>query len=185
MMRYFILRDDVTIPNRWHLGEVSPGNDEEPLELWVGKRMQNNKTLFTEITDPGRSLDFCLTSFATPVATTKLASAIEAIAGDDVQRLPVYIKGHEGFEVLNAVRVLECLDEDRSKFLKWTEKDHRADLAGEYRSIPLLRIRSAEVPNDAHFFRIKGSFIELIVSEDVKLAMEDAGCLGAKFQDVT
>ena len=40
--------------------------------------------------------------------------------------------------VLNSLRVLRCIDEERSEFVKWTKQDHRADLAGQYRQITKL-----------------------------------------------
>jgi hypothetical protein len=78
----------------------------------------------------------------------------------------------------------DCLDEKRSEFTKWTKNDHRADLAGQYRMVTRLRILTEQVPRDAHFFRVEGWRIALIVSEGVKEAMERVGCLGAKFVEV-
>jgi len=114
-----------------------------------------------------------------------LAHVIEQIANGDIQRLPLDIPGHEGFEVLNSIRLIKCLDETRSEFTKWTDKDHRADLAGQYRMVTKLKIDTSQLPPSCHFFRIEGWPIGLIVSEDVKAAMEHCDCLGAKFEDVT
>jgi hypothetical protein len=35
--------------------------------------------------------------------------------------------------VLNAVRVVSCLDEGESEFIKWKAHDHRPDFLGQYR----------------------------------------------------
>jgi hypothetical protein len=77
------------------------------------------------------------------------------------------------------------LDENRSQFTKWTVNDHRPDLAGEYRMVVNLKVVGSAIPSDAHIFRIKGWLVGLIVSDKVKRAMELAGCLGAKFAEVT
>lgn len=73
------------------------------------------------------------------------------------------------------------LDEARSEFIKWTEHDHRADLAGEFRQVTKLVLARDTIPDDAHFFRIAGWEVALIVSEEVKSAMERVGCFGAEF----
>jgi hypothetical protein len=185
-MKYFALIDDVHIPGRWHLGEVVERGSNLPLEeLWTGKSVREGLSAVVEITHRGTALDFCLTSFAVPVAKAKLAHAIALVADSDLQPLPVEVPGHRGFAVLNSVRLIQCLDEKRSEFMKWTEKDHRADLAGQYRMVTKLKIDGRQVPADAHFFRIEGWPIALIISEQVKSAMETTGCLGAKFEDVT
>ncbi|WP_408022408.1 imm11 family protein [Sorangium sp. Soce836] len=181
-MRHFQLVDDVSIPQRWHIGEVTADDGWEP-PFWAGSAFQGSP--IATISRPGIPLDFSLTSFAVPVATRRVAQAIGSVADDDLQRIPLRIHGHVGFEVLNALRVVKCLDESRSEFTKWTERDHRADLAGQYRGVTKLRIEPANVPNDAHFFRIEGWLVALIVSDSVKLAMEQIGCRGAKFQEVT
>jgi hypothetical protein len=87
--------------------------------------------------------------------------------------------------VLNSLRVVRCLDEGRSEFIKWTEDDHRADLAGQYRQVTKLVLERSAIPVDAHFFRIDGWLVALVVSEVVKDAMERVGCFGAKFIEVS
>ena len=153
-------------------------------EPWSGA-VPDDLSLETEVTHLGAALDFCLTSFAVPIATSELADAMTAIAGPDLQRIPLDIPDYDDFEVLNSTRMIRCLDEDRSKYTKWTEKDHRADLAGQYRMVIGIKIKPENIPSNAHFFRIEGWPIALIVSEAMKTAMESCGCRGAKFEDVT
>jgi hypothetical protein len=184
MMKYYKLFDEMTDSDRWHLGEVTLPDGEEP-PLLDGIRLERMGELVVPVTDAGRPLDFCLTSFAVPVASRAVAEAVSAVAGNDVQCLPVEIPGHPGMYVLNALRVLPCLDERRSEFIKWTTKDHRADLAGQYRQVTRLVLDPAAIPPDAHFFRVDGWEVVLIVSADVKRAMEHAGCAGAEFTEVT
>lgn len=184
MMRYFQLRDDVTTRGRWHLSEVLLPTGVEPL-LDAGVSIWPSGALTATVSHAGRALEFSLTSFNVPIATSKLAQAISSVAGQDVQCLPVDIAGKAGMMVVNAVRVVRCLDEARSEFVKWTDKDHRADLAGQYRQVTKLIVDPAAIPLDAHVFRIEGWLIALIVSADVKEVMERVGCIGAKFIDVT
>ena len=95
------------------------------------------------------------------------------------------ITDHVGYVVLNSTRTVPCLDEGRSQFVKWEAGSHRADLLGQYRMVTELTIDVGIVPSNAHFFRIAGWRIALIVSEIVKDAMEAQGCLGGLFLPVT
>jgi hypothetical protein len=183
MKTFFSLVDDVHIADRWHLGEVLNGGN--PLELWNGNPIKGEVRLKAIVDRPGRPLDFSLTSFAAPVVKGDLARAIASVSGTDLQRLPVLIDGHDEYEVLNSVRVVACLNENESEFTKWTEKDHRPEFAGQYRMVTKLKLDRKRIPPDAHFFRIEGWRIALIVSQAVRRAMETSGCLGAIFQDVT
>lgn len=182
-MNYFRLIDNVGLPGRWHLGEVvdSMGISHECRD---GARIAPEMSFQIPIEQEGNPLEFCLTSFGVPISTDRVGRAIEAVAGADIQRLKADIGGKGDFEVLNSVRLIECLDEMRSEFLKWSENDSRPDLAGEYRMVSKLRVDLLKVPQDAHFFRIRGWRIALIVSEQVKCRMEEVGCNGAIFQVV-
>jgi len=183
MKRYFKLTDDMTTWTRWHVGQILAGDGSEP-RLWAGIPCGRDD-LVGEVTHPGRVLEYSRTSFNAPIATSHLAEAIARVAGPDVQCIPVKIAGQTGYKVLNALRLIDCIDEERSEFMKWTEQDHRADLAGEYRSVWKMHLDTSRIPQDAHFFRLKGWEVALIVSEQVKAAMEQVGCFGAQFQDVT
>lgn len=184
MTTYFELLDDVTIPGRWHLGEVLADDASEP-RLRAGIPLRHDRPLRASITRPGLALEFSLTSFGVPLASAAVSRAVAAAAGSDVECLAVSIAGQTGLMVLNAVRLIRCIDESRSEFVKWTTDDHRADLAGQYRQVTRLALDSAKVPSDAHFFRIEGWPVALIVSDRVRAAMEHTGCLGAKFLNVS
>lgn len=184
-MRYYELRDEVNIPGRWHLGEIVNRIDGSTLELWLGSPMNKPVSLEAEITHSGKALDFFLTSFATPIASKRLAQALAGIARRDLQLLPVLIAGYKDFDVLNIVRVIRCLDEKKSEFSKWTKDSIRPDLVGEYEWVMDLTVDPSQIPRDAHIFRIEGWQIAIIVSEETKALMENCGCLGAKFQLVS
>jgi hypothetical protein len=183
-MRYFRLVDDVNIPGRWHVGEIT-GADGASHEFDAGAAVDVEGALSAGVTHEGRALEFSLTSFAVPVASRALAEAIADVAGRDVQRIALKLGGRAGFEVLNATRSFDCLDETRSEFVEWTAGDHRADLAGQYRMVPRLHVDARRIPADARLFRVARWSIALVVTEDVKAAMERVGCLGAKFLEVT
>lgn len=184
MLHYFELFDDVSLPGRWHVAEVLLRDGSEPL-LRAGVRLEDDPPLRGKVSRHGMVPEFSLTSFAVPVATTRLADAICSVAGPDVQRLPLEIPGKPALTVLNSTRLVDCLDETRSIFTSWTERDHRADLAGQYRQVTRLVLARDSIPSNAHFFRVARWPIALIVSGSTKAEMERTGCLGAKFMDVT
>lgn len=136
------------------------------------------------VTHSGRPLTFTLTSFAVPIASAPLVKVFEQVQGELVQCVPIHIDGCSGFEVVNPLRVVDCLDEKHSEFIKWTTRDHRADLAGSYRQVTKLVIDPGRVPDDLHAFRIKGWEIVFVVSAALKSAMESAGCFGARFTSI-
>lgn len=183
VMRYFKLLDDVQIPRRWHLGDVVTSTGFTP-RLRVGLRCDDDD-LAAEPGTQGLPLEYSLTSFAVPIVSEHLSAEICGIAGEDVQRLPVNIPEVYGYDVLNILRVVDCLDEARSEYIKWKEEDHRADLAGQYRSVTRLRVDHERIPEDAHIFRIERWPIGIVVSEGMKAAMEEVGCFGARFLEVS
>ncbi|MBK8252065.1 MAG: hypothetical protein IPK82_05290 [Polyangiaceae bacterium] len=183
-MNYFRMLDDMSSLNRWHVGEITLPDGSEP-QLRIGVPLSSDLPLTATVHHEGPALEFSLTSFAVPIVTEKLAKVVQNIAGVDIQCLPLEIKGHGSRTVLNALRIVNCVDESRSEFTKWTLKDHRADLAGQYRSITKLVLDTARIPNDAHIFRLWGFRVVLIVSEKLREAMQRVGCKGAVFQDVT
>lgn len=184
-MRYFELHDDMSpqMQWRWHIGEIFLPDGSEP-RLRAGIRLIDPRPLHANVTHVGHVLHFCHTSFAVPVASESVANAVKSIAHPDVQCLAVTIAGQSGMMVLNAVRVIRCVDERRSEFDKWTERDGRPDKLGQYRYISKLVLDQNSIPPDAHFFRVKDWLVCLVVSQAVKDAMERVGCNGAKFTEL-
>lgn len=180
MTSYFRLIDDLTVSQRWHLGVAALADGSEP-RLRAGLRYDMREVPDIAVTRPGRPLEFSLTSFAVPFVTPALGKAIVAAAGDDVQLVPVRIASSPEMAILNVVRVLPCLDEQRSAFVKWTAADHRSDLAGQYRQITKLSLDRAAIPPDVGVFRIWGSLVEIVVADRLKAAMEQVGCFGLTF----
>src|SRR5262249_40613377 len=80
VMRYFRLLDDVHVPGRWHIGDVTATSDLV-LDLLSNQRLAADTALFAPVSHRGKALDFCFTSFAVPVAKRKLVDAIKASAG--------------------------------------------------------------------------------------------------------
>jgi hypothetical protein len=131
-MRYYAIWEDGRIRSRWHLDDVTSARleGEEVAYLLTSGRRFTEPTVDVELQYPAPPMDFTITAFAVPIVSSKVAAAIESHARGDVQRVPAAIKGHFGFEALNVLRLVDCIDESKSEFQKWTERDNQARPAG-------------------------------------------------------
>lgn len=183
MKKFFQLRDDLAISNRWHVSDVLLQNGSEPV-LDAGVRLQYSGHLLGRISREGCFLDFSITSFNVPIASIRLAKGMSLVAGGDIQCLPVKMDNGVDVIALNSTRVVRCLDERCSRFTKWTESDGRPDLIGQYRQVTKLALLPESIPQGAHFFRVQGWEVALVVSEVLKDFMTREGCTGARFVEL-
>jgi hypothetical protein len=185
--RYFKLTDDVYIAGRWELGEpVNPqGHEVDPWQFTKGKAVHISERLRVPIKRPGRPLDFSFTSLATPIVHIQVATLLSEFAPGDVQFIPVDIESQpEQFCIFVATRLIRCIDDQGSAEVRyWKPEDGRPEKTGEYRSVYRLRIDPSKVEG-AKVFRTWGWDIALIVSEELKEAMERIGATGTKFKEV-
>jgi len=125
-------------------------------------------------------------AFGAPILSRRLGAAVEALAGDDVEMVPVTV-APDGVRCVaaNVLRVVDCVDEERSVF----EVVKRSPFgvgrsAGNYSFFAKLALDGARIPSDAHVFRIERFRAALVVSETMRQTMESAGCDGAKFVEL-
>ncbi|MDX2202508.1 MAG: hypothetical protein NW223_07150 [Hyphomicrobiaceae bacterium] len=183
MMQYYRLNEDVQIPNRWHVGRVRRG-DRNVLDLVDGKHADSISRLNGVVTTQGLPLRFFLTSFAVPIAVNSLGAAMERFSPNEVQLIPIELLDVASYVVINITKKIDCFDESKSQFTKWSADDHRPDLVGKYRQVGKLRIDPSGVPNNVHIFRIERWEIGTIVSMAMKQLMESMDAFGAKFEPV-
>ena len=186
---YFDLFDDVDIPGRWHLDDpVDPRGQEIPTWQFVrGEPAHVDARLRIPLYVPGRPLDFSLLASTTlPVVHSRVAAVFAELAPGDVQLIPVDVDGQsEPYVLLNITRVVKCIDDEASDEVRhWEPGDDRPDKTGQYRSVRGLRIDPSRV-GDARVFRTWGWSPALILSGEVKQALERMGATGAKFEAVT
>ena len=80
---------------------------------------------------------------------------------------------------------MKCIDEKASDEVRYWKPEHgQSARLGEYRSVSGMRIDPSRV-GDAKILRPWGWDGALIVSEDIKQALERLGTLGARFKNVT
>ncbi|HVG57873.1 MAG TPA: DUF1629 domain-containing protein [Hyalangium sp.] len=184
--RYFDLADDVYVPNRWHLDTPIDSQGQKVFD-WDFKRgtpVHVNGRLKIPIDTAGRPLDFTEAGIRIPVVHVKVASMLAERAPGDVQLIPADIEGQpDQYLVLVVTRLIRCIDEKASRILFWTHEDGEPDRVGQYRDVRDMRIDKTKVGN-AKVFRPEWWEVALVVSEDIKDAMDAMGATGTRFQEV-
>ncbi len=186
-MRFYEVIDQVEKPGRWNLGGLSTARNEEVDEdiFTVGAPTKPLKGLRMVIEQAGEPLPFTFSLLDTPVVRRDVAEVIDRLSADgDLQRVPVLVVGNptgEDYEILNVLRVVDCLDEARSEFSKPVRPDPRLDRICRYDAVDVLRIDPSRTQG-AHIFRVHGWLSSLIVSEPLKLALAALPVSGVEFE---
>jgi hypothetical protein len=186
--RYFLLKEDVKA-GAWFLGDPVDALGQKVEDIWAfteGRPVQVHGRLNIPIIEPGRRLEFSVAGVgATPIVHVRVASILAELAQDDVQLIPVDVEGcPDQFLMLMATKLVRCIDETASREVqRYGPDDGRPEKLGQYQSVAGLRIDSAQV-GDARVFRTWGWTIALVVSEDIKNALERAKVEGATFEEV-
>jgi hypothetical protein len=186
--RYFDLAENMQSGN-WDLGDPVDEQGQEVEDPWMytaGRPIRVEGRLTIPIDAPGQRLDFCTAGIGvTPIVHVRVASIFAELAPDDVQLIPVNIKGHlDQYLMLVATKLIRCIDDAASKEVQyWKPEDERPEKLGQYRGVIGMRIDRSKV-GDAKVFRTWGWDIALIVSEDIKQALERAKATGVRFREV-
>jgi len=184
--RFFRLSDDVYFRSRWHLGTPMErqGRKVDDWDFTKGEPVALDGRLSVPIEVAGRPLDFSEAGLMVPVVHVKVASVFSERAPNDVQLLPVDIEGQpEQYLILVATRRIRCIDEKASKVQFWTPEDGAPHKVGTYWAVDDLHIDKAAV-GSARVFRPEGWEVALIVSGDIKDALERMGATGTRFEEV-
>ncbi|MFP2957966.1 imm11 family protein [Myxococcus sp. 1LA] len=185
--RFFRMAENVQA-GHWYLGDPEDSRGQEVEDPWVfraGRPIQVAGPLTIPIDEPGRAQDFSLAGVGlTPIVHVKVATLLVELAPDDVQTIPVRIKGHpDQYLILVATKRIRCIDERASKVQFWEPEDGLPEKVGQYYAVDDLRIDATKV-GEAKVFRTEGWTQALIVSEDIKQALERMRATGAKFTQV-
>jgi hypothetical protein len=82
-----------------------------------------------------------------------------------------------------ATRLIRCIDEAASEVSFWKPEHGVPEKVGQYMGVDRLRIDKTQVGN-AKVFRPEGWEVVLIVSEEIKDALERLGTTGTRFEEV-
>lgn len=187
--RYFDLSDDMRIPGRWvlHQADVDDrGRRVGPWQFGEGRAMNLEGKPILGVSLPGVPLDFSLTELAAPVVTQRVVALFERLGlQKEVQFVPAHVEGHVSpYFILNTLQTIRCIDEARCEEVRLWEPWHgEPEKTGQYRNVAGLKIDPTKV-GSANIFRPWGWTVVLVVSERVKLAMEEEGITGARFTEV-
>jgi hypothetical protein len=204
---YFELLDDLDWEGRWYLNRLCDcaGTELDSREFRYGRALNLGPPIKAKawktgipveaqpplrvLLDPkreGEPLDFTFTNEDMPVVTSRVGAILASIAGGDIQRIPVLVEAREEpYEILNVVRVIDCIDTKRSE-IQWFEPGNnvRPDLAGKPEMVTKLVVDPALV-GEHHMFRIEGWEIVIVVSDVIRDAFERARVSGVGFRRVS
>jgi len=184
--RFFELADDRYFPHRWHLDTPTDSQGHKVLDwdFTKGAPVRVEGRLQIPIEIPGRPLDYSWAGLSIPVVHVKIAPVLSELAPGDVQLIPADIEGQpDQYLVMVATRLIRCIDEKASKVQFWTPEDGVPEKVGKYWAVDDLRIDKTRVGN-ARVFRPEGWEVTLIVSEEIKDALERMGATGTRFEEV-
>ena len=187
MARYYELTDDRRSRARWHLR--SPLNEQgQPVDTWQffkGRRLEPEGTIRFPVRPAGEALDFTWAAFSIPVVHERFAQLFQRLGVPEVQFIPAQVEAHpEPYFILNTLRTIPCIDDARCAGVEhWRPEDGQPEKVGEYRSVAGLRIDPSKA-GGARIFRPWGWDVALIVSDDLKHAIEAEGLSGTRFVEV-
>ncbi|HLL05719.1 MAG TPA: DUF1629 domain-containing protein [Myxococcaceae bacterium] len=183
---FFELADDVYVPHRWHLDTPrdSQGREVDERLFMYGVPVHIPGRLSIPVEIAGKPLDFTQAGFGVPVVHVRVASIFAELAPDDVQLNPVDVEDQpDQYLLLVATRLIRCIDEKASRIRLWTHEDGVPRKIGQYASVRDLRIDKARVGR-TQVFRCEGWMGPLIVSGEIKDALERIGATGTRFEEV-
>jgi len=187
MARYFDLRSDMLVRGRWVLKSPvdEQGQEVEPWQFNEGREVKLGSIPRMPLALPGRALDFSLTGLGTIVVSERFVRLFTLLEVKEAQFLPARVEAHpDPYFILNPLRIIRCIDDARCEEVQhFTPEDGQPERVGEYRVVAGMRIDPAKV-GDARIFRPWGWTVALIVSEELKQAIEQEGLTGARFVEV-
>ena len=187
MSKHYELTDDMRIPSRWHLRTPidEHGQKLNPWQFTEGRWLEPRGLIRFPVRPDGVTLDFTLDAFSNPVVHGRVVQLFEQLGIQEVQFLPVQVDGHAGpYFILNALRILRCIDDARCAEVKYfTPEDGQPEKIGEYKYVRGMRIDPAKTEG-ARVLRPWGWTLSLILSEDLKQALEAEGITGTRFVEV-
>jgi hypothetical protein len=161
------------------------GQKINPWQFTEGRGIESQGLIRFPVRPDGVELDFSWAAFSIPVVSSRFVQVFERLGIQEVQWLPIQVEHHPGpWFILNTLRVIRCIDEARCEEVRhWKPEHGEPEKVGQYRSVAGLRIDPTQVEG-ARLFRPWGWRVALLVSEDVKDALEREHITGTRFTEV-
>ncbi|QNM95560.1 imm11 family protein [Chitinimonas koreensis] len=186
-MNFYRILADPAATTRWYLKSPTDlhGIEVDPRIFTQGLCVNSLQPLNLPLRRPGYEVDFNFCDFDMVVTPAVINVELERLVGEVIQRIPVQINGSSNkYEILNICNLVQCIDESKSMYTKWTDSDGRPEKIGEYRMIAKISIDPLAA-NGHHIFRLSGWPIALIISEEVKSLLETRKVSGIKYEHVS
>lgn len=184
MAEFYELFFEVRIKGAWYLSDVidEDGHEVPGSHFCRGKYFDRTTKLTIVPNVMGRPVDFRETSFGVPIVSKSFANAVEKIDSSAIQRIPVTVApSTNGYEILNILPMLDCIDYDHTPLERWTEDGYiLPEKVGRIKGIFKLRIRPEET-NGHHIFRLAEYHSVISISKELKVALKEHGFTGMKF----
>jgi hypothetical protein len=171
---------------RWFLKSPvdSSGREVDPRLFTQGVRVASPAPLRLPLRRNGEEVSFNFCDFDMVVTPSALNAELQTLVGSAIQRIPVTIETKAGkYEILNVCELVDCVDESRSTFTKWTDAAGRPEKVGQFRMFSNFKIKPL-IAHGHHIFRIAGWPIALIASEQVKSLFETKSTSGVAYEPV-
>ncbi|MDP2226817.1 MAG: hypothetical protein Q8J78_05015 [Moraxellaceae bacterium] len=184
---YYRVVVDPKAIDRWYLGAPfdSEGGEVDPRDFTQGKVTGWNASLVVRLRKTGRQIDFNFADFDMVVVDRRLSPILREFSGTSLQLLHSTVDGTKNaYDIVNVCDLVDCIDESSSQYLKWSSADGRPEKIGQYRMITSLRIDPSRASGH-HLFRLVGWPVALIVSGELKAALEASGVSGVSFSRVS
>ncbi len=186
-MTFFRVVDNPAVGDLWFPDEPlsEDGLEIDSREFTQGRPYVGPPPCRVPLAQQGRPTEFTLAAFDMPIISQRVGRMLDDFCHAGIQRFPVAVGPFSsGYEILNVTSTCLCIDEQKSEILRWTDEDRRPDKLGTYRMITNLTIDASRVVGE-HIFRVRGWEIALIVSDDVRTAIEGTCDLGVLFEAVS
>lgn len=186
-MLYYELFFDTKMKDCWHLKEPRDGHGclVDSWHFTMAKRYDGNKDLTIKLQYPGPELDITFNAFGLLIARHDLSEKLHQIDEMAIQSIPVAIEGSENrFDILNILNEIDCVDESRAKFKKWTMEDSRPDLAGDFHYIEKLVLRT-DVLYPFSIFRVARHSTTIIIKRGLKEFFDRLAVTGIECRPLT
>jgi hypothetical protein len=185
--------DFVGSSRQWYLRIELVGHHE--WDLRAGRYIEGwdpHTTAYYE--DEPALTDYPFTNNALPVYSPRLKAVMEGLGLGEIQYLPLRVRDEHGggellgYHIANYLRVIDCLDRERSAYQVWTRDnllfwEQTPWKLGTFRDVTKAVVDS-RVIGDVPLFRLWGWTMIVVVREDVKREIERAQITGCRFSAI-
>lgn len=179
----FRVVSDLSVDGRWFLEEPRDerGKTIDPRQFSNGTKVDVDGSLCVQIRTNGQPVGLTFADFDMLVADRSTSLLLARHSNAEIQLIPVRIDSAPGeYSIVNVLTKYDCIDESRSQFMRWAERDGIPGKAGQYRSFAKLSLDAKRI-GPSSLFRITNWEQVLVVTRRLKLLLEEYLVTGISF----